>query len=1304
MTKRVSLLVLVAAIVGVWGLANLTVSVADEAAITDAQPAAAPVVTQNVDPTVTTVAPVQVPKTVSMKVVESAEGDKDSFLLSASTGIIELNPKVDVVLLCDTSAASGSFQTEMLADVQLLIGALSDLDRVRIFATDAKTIPMNDNLMAPRAEGVTQALDKLSKRVPLGSGDMKQALETAALAFDPDTQAAKVIVYIGQGASRANMFTPEELSKMGDDLAAKHISVDAVAMGPSPDVVLLKTLAAKTGGKVISAVGGDAELADVAQLPELVRTKVFWPKPEAEQAGTDATVTLFPSPCVPFRGDNRESIMLGKLAKNTNAAKIVINLQNGEPLEFNVTPTKETNPYIADMVKYVETQKAWLPLNSDSDVTNVMENVNQHVDSLLGLAENYLKQDDMHLTEARKLVDQAKTKDPMNPKVVEMDKLVTGLEESMQNKTSVFGTPARTAGTELTARVGHDNALIQAARVRVQNTINNARQIMVREPDEASLVLEQELDTVASEDLIPEIKDTLNKQLRAAIREAKARKEVLAYQEQEDRTRLTEQRDRQIVLDNARAEQQRLKQMMDRFDSLMQEGKYQQAEENVANEVLLNHPHLNTAVTAVLTARQKGTIENILNVRARRNKGFVDTLYQVERANIPIPDEPPVLYPDSEVWKRLTERRVERYRSMDLAQQSSREKELMEKLKEETSINANETELRTVIEDLKKNHDIEIQLDTLALEDMGISEDEPITMNVHGISLGAALRLMLKSYDLMYVIQDEVLKITSIDVANENLVTRVYPVADLVLPIENLSPFQGDFFGIGSGSSRSSGSSNSTWTQGSNFMNMMNPVIRNQVDNAVKESGVFYNVPEKVEKADKADSKAAKANAKAETKWNKYFKKLDKATPEELAASQAYVRETVRKMREKKDFAGIIALIEAALRNQQAQTWMYETLAISMVMDKRPADDVERAMTSAIEFCENPNQLLLIAYYIENLGFPERALALYKELGNMFPDSPEPYVYAMKLARRPDVDNVEMLKWATLGMLRLDVAEDREADWNDALLNAKAIVDRLEKEGKADDAKQFASDMDLAQQRDCKIVVSWTGDADIDLFVEEPNGSICSKMNRRSAGGGFLVKDGFTSQKDKNGANKASETYICSQGFPGTYKLLAKLMWGEVTGNKAIVDITIHYRSGEQKQIKRALEIKNNGIGVEFVLDEGRRKGNAQEQQFVADAREAMTVQQISKVLSDNIDHKAMASYSGTDLLTDSYYPYMVRGAVGYKPEVIWLPTGTQMQTTGVISADRRYVRISAAPLFSTIPEVNTFNYTDGETKREERD
>jgi hypothetical protein len=42
------------------------------------------------------------------------------------------------------------------------------------------------------------------------------------------------------------------------------------------------------------------------------------------------------------------------------------------------------------------------------------------------------------------------------------------------------------------------------------------------------------------------------------------------------------------------------------------------------------------------------------------------------------------------------------------------------------------------------------------------------------------------------------------------------------------------------------------------------------------------------------------------------------------------------------------------------------------------------------------------------------------------------------------------------------------------------------------------------------------------------------------------------------------------------------------------------------------------------------------------------------------------------------------------------LPEGANFSTNAVISADRRYVRMSPSPTFSQVTEVSTFNFVTG--------
>lgn len=88
--------------------------------------------------------------------------------------------------------------------------------------------------------------------------------------------------------------------------------------------------------------------------------------------------------------------------------------------------------------------------------------------------------------------------------------------------------------------------------------------------------------------------------------------------------------------------------------------------------------------------------------------------------------------------------------------------------------------LVNVVNFLKDEYQIPILLDEPALEDAGLTREEPISINLQNVSLHSALRMLLHTKQLTYYIRNEVLIITTPEVAEANLVTCVYDVRDLV--------------------------------------------------------------------------------------------------------------------------------------------------------------------------------------------------------------------------------------------------------------------------------------------------------------------------------------------------------------------------------------------------------------------------------------------------------------------------------------------------------------------------------------------
>lgn len=88
--------------------------------------------------------------------------------------------------------------------------------------------------------------------------------------------------------------------------------------------------------------------------------------------------------------------------------------------------------------------------------------------------------------------------------------------------------------------------------------------------------------------------------------------------------------------------------------------------------------------------------------------------------------------------------------------------------------------LQEIAQWVGETYRIPVVIDRRALDDAGMGSDTPVTISLQGVSLRAALHHMLRELNLTSVISCEVLKITTLEEAEKNLQTWVYPVADLI--------------------------------------------------------------------------------------------------------------------------------------------------------------------------------------------------------------------------------------------------------------------------------------------------------------------------------------------------------------------------------------------------------------------------------------------------------------------------------------------------------------------------------------------
>jgi hypothetical protein len=110
---------------------------------------------------------------------------------------------------------------------------------------------------------------------------------------------------------------------------------------------------------------------------------------------------------------------------------------------------------------------------------------------------------------------------------------------------------------------------------------------------------------------------------------------------------------------------------------------------------------------------------------------------------------------------------------------STAEAEIHKLLEKRHNLDFIETPLKDVVEALNK-FGILAQLDVKAITDAGGSGDTPITFVEKDLRLSSALKFMLQEHELNYIIDHEVLLITSDAKAKEHVVVDYYPVGDLI--------------------------------------------------------------------------------------------------------------------------------------------------------------------------------------------------------------------------------------------------------------------------------------------------------------------------------------------------------------------------------------------------------------------------------------------------------------------------------------------------------------------------------------------
>jgi general secretion pathway protein D len=344
--------------------------------------------------------------------------------------------------------------------------------------------------------------------------------------------------------------------------------------------------------------------------------------------------------------------------------------------------------------------------------------------------------------------------------------------------------PAAAPGAMLENLTAEQEQLARRVSADVAIRENAAREMSVTQPKKAMEMLQEIRQSVETAGLDPASRDFVLRRVDRSIGE-------LGRYIEDNRGRIELDERNQAVRDEINRDQELrvkvqndLAKMVDDFNRLMDERRFAEAEllAKKAQELAPLEPVVVQMVNQVKFVRR--TFNNY-EVADLKERGVVDSFASVERSSIPFDDSDPYIFPDARRWGELSELRKSMLADMQF-RRSDKELEIQQKLKTPVSLQFKDAPLSQVLDYLARIAQVNLHVDEQGLAEEGVQTDTPVTIDLsQDISMKSALNLILEPLNLGYVIEDEVLKVTSEHLRGGKMVQQTYNVADLVIPIPN---------------------------------------------------------------------------------------------------------------------------------------------------------------------------------------------------------------------------------------------------------------------------------------------------------------------------------------------------------------------------------------------------------------------------------------------------------------------------------------------------------------------------------------
>ena len=283
----------------------------------------------------------------------------------------------------------------------------------------------------------------------------------------------------------------------------------------------------------------------------------------------------------------------------------------------------------------------------------------------------------------------------------------------------------------------------------VTGAVAEARRRGIEDPDSAIVDLKKiESSVSTASDVEPQVREQLLRRLQNTMRELRTIKERTTVEKVLNAERLAQVEARRKSLEQMSLSERRLTELIDQVRALLvqavhgDDNAYEQAE-SVAREALHLNPGNGPATQALYNSEMGGQVNKSYRLRNLRADRLLECLYLVELAHVPFPDEPPIEWPNAQVWRALTERR-KKWAQTDLRVESPNERRISEALDQNVDFSIEPEPLKDAIDFIAQRYQIPILLDTKVLEDASVDTSAEVKMPYSGMKLRNMLKLLLE--------------------------------------------------------------------------------------------------------------------------------------------------------------------------------------------------------------------------------------------------------------------------------------------------------------------------------------------------------------------------------------------------------------------------------------------------------------------------------------------------------------------------------------------------------------------------------